>query len=255
VDTEVKEGGDRAWYIQEMARYTASVSAVEANKLQLAAYKQNGFLLKPRDGIQVARLEISQKRAAGVIAWLRQFDSPEELTLAVDDVVGRLQFGVDADAFESAFDGLGTAMGFSTERPDKKWKAGPDNLWCLRDGEYLLVECKSEVKPDREAIYKEESGQMNNACAWFNENYPGAKAHRVMVIPTQKCGDGAGFVETVQIMRKTELKKLTKKFKAFMSEFRAIDPQTLTEQHVQELLDGHGLSVQAIQTEFSKSSE
>lgn len=232
IDSEVKEVGDRAWCIQEMARYTASRSAVEANKLQVAAYKQNGFLLKPRDGIQVTRLEISQKRTTGVITWLRQFDSPEELMLATDEIVGRLRFGVDADAFEAAFNDLGKALGFSTERPDKKWKAGPGNLWCLRDGEYFLVECNSEVKFDRNALYKEESGQMNNACAWFNDNYPGAKAHRVMVIPTQKCGDRAGFVEIVQIMRKAELKKMTKKFKAFMSEFRGVDPQNLTEQRV-----------------------
>ena len=118
-----------------------------------------------------------------------------------------------------------------------------------------MVECKSEVKLDRDAIYKEESGQMNNACAWFDENYPGAKVHRILIIPTPKYGEGAGFVETVQIMRKAELKKFAKKFKAFMSEFRGIDSHSVTEQRVQELLDGHGLSVEAIQTEFSKASE
>jgi len=28
-----------------------------------------------------------------------------------------------------------------------------------------------EVHLDRKEIYKEETGQMNNACAWFAKNY------------------------------------------------------------------------------------
>ena len=71
--------------------------------------------------------------------------------------------------------------GSRRKRPDKEWKAGPDNLWALRDGEYLLVECKSEVQPDRKEIVKDETGQMNNACAWFAKHYNGAKAKNIMM--------------------------------------------------------------------------
>ena len=39
--------------------------------------------------------------------------------------------------------------------------------------EYLLVECKSEVHLDRKEIHKDETGQMNNACAWFAKTYKG----------------------------------------------------------------------------------
>src|SRR5947208_11307581 len=53
------------------------------------------------------------------------------------------------------------------------WEAA---LWCLSAGQYLVVECKSEVDLNRAEINKDESGQMNNACAWFEKYYKGAKA-------------------------------------------------------------------------------
>jgi hypothetical protein len=54
-------------------------------------------------------------------------------------------------------------------------------------------------------------------------------ASTICVMSSTRC-DGTGFVEAVQVMRKTELKNLTKKFKAFMSEFRGVDPKSLTDQ-------------------------
>ena len=80
-----------------------------------------------------------------------------------------MRFGVSADSFEAALDRLGTALGFATERPDRDWKEGPDNLWGLRDDDYIIFEAKSEVLPSRLEIRKGESEQMNNSAAWFEE--------------------------------------------------------------------------------------
>ena len=41
---------------------------------------------------------------------------------------------------------------WDTTRPENEVGKGPDNLWAIRDGEYLLVECKSEVHLDRQEI-------------------------------------------------------------------------------------------------------
>ena len=101
-------------------------------------------------------------------------------------MLSHLRFLVNSEAFERTFNELGKALGFDVQRPDKEWKEGPDNLWALRDTEYLLVECKNEVSLDRAEISKRETGQMNNACAWFSKNYRGATAKNVLVIPTKK---------------------------------------------------------------------
>jgi len=119
----------------------------------------------------------------------------------------RLEFGVKADKFEAALDELAEILGFAGQRPDRQQGAGPDNLWQVREQDYVLWECKNEVKLDRELIHKDETGQMNNACGWFDEHYKGATASRIMIIPAQKCAPGAHFTHDVRIMRPKELQK------------------------------------------------
>ncbi len=78
---------------------------------------------------------------------------------------------------------------------------GPDNLWCLRDGEFMMLECKSEANIDRSEITKREADQMNRATAWFKKYYPSAKAKKIMIIPTHVLGSAAHFLDEVEIMR------------------------------------------------------
>ena len=169
----------------------------------------------------------------------------------MDEILGRLEFGVKAEKCEQAFKELGACLGFSSERPDKEWKEGPDNLWCVRKGEYLIVECKSEVALDRAEIGKDESGQMNNACAWFDRNYPGAASTNVMLIPPNKLGKAAGFNKTVLIMREKDLRKLRRNVKSFFQEFKDVDFRDVSEAKVQQFLDTHHLSADAILAEYA----
>ncbi len=146
IPTEAKE--DRGWYLQETARYTYLSSKTQANELQVKAHKLNKLLLRPKSGMKFEKL-VGQKRIENIKAWLRNFENNEAMLLAVEEIAGNLKFGVSANDFEEAFDRLGIALGFGTQRPDKEWKEGPDNLWAVRDGEYLLAECKSEVELSR----------------------------------------------------------------------------------------------------------
>lgn len=252
IDKFIANPADKAWYMQQMARYTYHFSKEESNRLQLEAHKKNRFLMKPMHGMRVDKILVSQERVEKIIAWIQTFEDYAELAISLEEILSRLEFGVRADRFEHAFDELGRALGFSTERPDKEWKEGPDNLWAIRDGEYLLVECKSEVHLDRQEIFKDETGQMNNACAWFTKNYQGAKAKRVIVIPAGKLAPGAGFTEEVEIMRKTELNRLTKRIRGFFAEFSSLDFRNLSPKKVQSFLDTHYLAVDALLKEYSK---
>ncbi|MDZ4863906.1 MAG: hypothetical protein SGJ01_10720 [Gemmatimonadota bacterium] len=180
---------------------------------------------------------------AAIIKWAGKYDDHGALMIGVNAILDRLRFGSRAEAFEAALDELAPALGFSGERPDKEWKAGPDNLWVLKEGEYLLVECKSEVDLSRESIGKAESGQMNNACAWFTREYPGAEATRIIVIPTKKISRAAGFNEKVRILRDSGLKKLTRAVRAFFMEMKNLDLHDLDESRVGGLLGTHKLGV------------
>jgi hypothetical protein len=255
LDSQAFDNNDQGWYLQEMARYLYSFNRAESNRLQIEAHRKNTFLLKPRDGMRIDKITvISQKRVERIQKWLQQFETVEDMTTRVADLLSRLKFGIRAERFELALDEIGEALGFQCQRPDKQWGQGPDNLWGLRDGEYLLFECKSEVDLQRAEINKKECGQMNNSCAWFNREYPGANAVKIMIIPTAKFSEAGGFNESVQIMRAKELGRFGQNVKRFFEEFRGFDLHDLSEQKIQDLLDTNKLSVDALGAEYSTAA-
>lgn len=48
------ENEDKAWYLQERARYLYRTERTESQELQVAAHKKNRMLLKPPTGVTVA---------------------------------------------------------------------------------------------------------------------------------------------------------------------------------------------------------
>lgn len=125
-------------------------------------------------------------------------------------------------------------------------------MWGIRAGECILFECKSEVDLRRSEIGKAETGQMNNAIAWFERNYAGTKVKNIMIIPTKVVGRAAGFNAAVQIMRNPSLKKLSSNIEKFFLEFRQYDLASLSEGKVDELLKLHHLSIDEILEEYSE---
>jgi hypothetical protein len=252
-DKHVETLADKGWYLQEMARYTYLSSKLRSNEYQVAAHRHNRYLLKPKDGMVFSKITVlSQKRIENICEYIKRFGSFDELSLSIDEMLGNVRFGIRAEIFEKALNDLAFALGFEGQRPDKEWKAGPDNLWGLRDDEFLLFECKSEVIKNRPDIYKDETGQMNNASAWFKKLYIGAKVKRILIIPTKTLSKGAGFNDDVEIMRNHNLQRLTKNVKAFFNEFRNLDFSSLSENKVQGFIDIHKLDITSLLTEYSE---
>lgn len=240
VDSDTEKG----WYLQEMARYMHSAQKMRANQLQIAAHAKNRYLLRPRSGMTISKLEPrSERRAEAVANWIRACGDHESLSIAIESILSDLRFGVAADRFEAALNALAPALGFNGERPDKEWKAGPDNLWAVRPGEYILFECKNEVAATREAINKQETGQLNNARAWFAREYPGASVTCVMIVPTKKVSAAAGFNEPTTILRQRGLAKLASSVRAFFAEFARSDLREVSETRVSQLLNVHSLQI------------
>lgn len=247
---------DRGWYTQEMARLMYRHSKADSAQLQMSAHKRNGYVLKPKEGMVVRKLEpLSQKRVATIMEWVQRSKDHQDLIVRVQAILDDLRFGVDSDKFERSFHELGQALGFATERPDKVWGKGPDNLWCLKADRYLLVECKNEVKSDRNEIAKTETGQINNSHAWFTENYPGTEVACVMIIPTKKVGEGAGFNMPVTVLRENKLKKLVKNVHGFFKEFTASDLNDLDPTSVQKWLNHHDLGTDSLVAIYTEPTE
>ena len=251
IDRDINSDLERGWYLQEMARYQYRTAKEQSNTLQLAAHSKNRFVLKPRQGMQVKKIQvISQKRMEWIIDWITQFDRHAELMLAIDDLLARLSFGVNSDTFERTLNDLSKALGFEGERPDKEWGEGPDNLWGIRDGEFIVYECKNEVELDRAEIHKTEAEQMNRSIAWFQKYYAGSAAKNILIIPPKKLASAAAFLGDVCVMRDRDLGRLKENVRKFFLEFASYDLNNLSEHLVQRLVDAHDLSVDAVRDQY-----
>ncbi len=242
---------DRGWYMQVMARYLNARSKSKANDMQLAAHKKNTYLLKPSSGMQIRKIEnINQKRVAGIIEWIGQFETYEELAVTVVSILDRVSFGVKAETFERSLNELARALGFENQRPDKEWGEGPDNLWRIRSGQFLLFECKSEADIQRSEIAKREAEQMNRSVAWFKKYYEGSAVVHIMIIPTHVLSTSASFLENVHVMDDKLLKLMKGNIKTFFGEFLQYDLRGLSEEKVQQLLATHQLTEDDLSSKY-----
>lgn len=253
IDDGVVDAADKGWYLQTMARYAYHADRIESQRLQVAAHKSNRLLLKPSQGITVAKLTlISQGRVERIANWLSSFDNYSQMELTLTDILSRLNFGIKADRFEQALDDLSRALGFAGERPDKEWKEGPDNLWALDDTQYILWECKNEVDTSRVDINKREADQMNRSSSWFLKHYPNMKVKRIIVHPASKEASAAAFLHDVEAMCVNDLKKFVKNVREFFKAFESSQFNDLSAAHIQQVIDAHGLSTSALIRDYSR---
>ena len=250
----VSNDNEKGWYLQNLARYTYKVSKVDSNKHQVAAFRKNLQALKPKQGITYTKLNfINENRLKRIKDWVCNYADFPELSLALNDILERLSFGEDSEKFEKALQDLGSALGFLSQRPDKEYKKGPDNLWCSSNNEYFIFECKNRVVDSRTEINKHEINQMNTHCAWFNEQYNGAHVLPVMIIVTKNISKSATLGYPVHIMRKGGLKKLKDNSKSFLKEFSKYSIHDLTDEKIQEWLIHHKLDIKSFKENYTEA--
>lgn len=253
LDNYIKENTEKGWYLQLMARYQYFISKTESNKLQKSSFSLNTQLLKPRDGITYKRMEfINENRIKRIKEWISQYSTYDELILATESIFSDFSFGTEAEKFENATKEVGGLLGFISQRPDKEFKKGPDNLWCGVDNRFFLIECKSEVEETREEINKYEAGQMNSHCGWFVSEYGDAKVKRILIIPTLKLSYHGNFTHEVEIMSKKKLNQLKFSIKSFIKEFKNYKINEIGDEKIQEFINVHKLDINSLENLYSE---
>lgn len=253
IDNFCSDESEKGWYLQLMARYKYLQSKVDSNTLQKTAFLKNHELLKPSEGITYKKLEfINENRIQRILSYIRTYSTYQELMLSVEDVLADIEFGTSSEKFETAIKELGVMLGFLSERPDKEFKKGPDNLWCGVSNQYFIFECKSEVNVDRQEINKHEAGQMNTHCAWFKNNYGDSDVKRILIIPTKVLSYHADFTHEVEIMRRGTLKSLRNNVKSFFKEFSKYEIGSISAEKLQEFLNAHKLDINSLKSEYSE---
>jgi len=253
IDDYISDETERGWYLQLLAKYKYFISKAESNKLQKSAFLSNSQLLKPRDGVTYKKIEfINDNRIKRIKQWISQFNAYEEFILSVDGILSDFSFGTAAEKFEHAVKEIGCLLGFISQRPDKEFKKGPDNLWCGVDNRFFLIECKSEVEDTREEISKHEAGQMNSHCGWFTSVYGDIPVKRILIIPTKKLSYFGDFTHDVEIMRKGKLKLLKTTIKSFVKEFKNYNINEMSDEKIQEFIILHKLDILNLENEYTE---
>ncbi|WP_074408143.1 DEAD/DEAH box helicase [Aquimarina megaterium] len=244
IDDYIEPGNDteKGWYIQEMGRFIHLISPENANKFQIEAHKKNKNLFKPSSGMIVTKLTIRQDRIEKIKNWIGKHGGFSEMQITLEGILSNLSFGVKADLFEQALEETGKLLGFESERPEKYWKIGPDNLWCISNGKYILFECKNDVSENRKEIYKKETGQMSNSCDWFDKKYHKCIVKPAMIINTRKLAQDASMDPRVEILKKNNLRSLKNNIKGFFKEFASYDLDAISSEQIQSLLNSHKLT-------------
>lgn len=245
---------EKGWYLQQLARYTYPTSVARSIEIQKSAFKKNSQLLKPSAGIDYTKISyIHQDRLNNIKTYICNFSNYSELSLYVNEKLDNLSFGVEATKFESALKDIGELLGYVSQRPDKEIRKGPDNLWCGSNNHYLLFECKSEVSETRQEITKHEAGQMNNHCAWFEDQYgQNANVDRFMIIPIKTLSYEGDFTHDVRIIRRNKLNSLKNQIKGFIRELNSYSLDELSDTTLQKLLALHRLNIEDFSTQYSE---
>lgn len=243
---------DYGWYLQEKARYTYLIDKVESIRIQQEAFRHNNYLLMP-DNNTYKKMHIqNDNRLKSVLQYLNKYDNYQEFKLRIDEILANCSFGVSADKFEQAIMEVGMLLGFESDRPDKTIKKGPDNIWGMNANSYMAIECKNEVNLNRETINKEEVGQMENHCGWFESEY-GKNVDVVYAIihPTNKVSPTANFTHTVRVITPNKLNELTNQINAFVKELAKYDIHNIKESTINEMLNINKLDYNSLRKKYS----
>lgn len=253
IDVDVQNDAENGWYLQILARYKYPISKSESNQLQLGAFKKNPQLMKPKDGITYGKIQyIDENRVKRIKSTINKYGNYQEFMLHLDSLLSDLSFGSAAEIFERALKEIGDILGFVSQRPDNEIRKGPDNLWCGTNNRYLMFECKSEVDESRKSINKHEAGQMEEHCAWFENEYGDMDVKRILIIPTKVLSYEADFSRDIEIMRKSKLRELKVKVKSFIKEFRTFEINDLSEETITKWLKFHHLDIDSLFNDYSE---
>ena len=181
---------ERGWLKQQLAAYLHPVDPVRAQQQQVTALDDNPALLRPRQGIAYVRLKgRAGEQAEAAAAFLGdRYACGADLLIAVNAILDDLDFDTDparVDPFEQAVADLGAHLGFTTQRPERDFKRGPDGLWSFGNQSYAVIECKNAASTD--FISKTYLDQLSGSLSWFRGEYiMPASALPVMIHPSNK---------------------------------------------------------------------
>ena len=211
------EGQVKAWLLSRKAAFQHPMDADGAQHTLVAAHGMEPGVIKPMHGTTYKRLTpATGKQAMALIAnHDGRFIDPTTMKLFADQLCGDLQFKSEAAGkFEAAVNDLAWFIGIRGQRPERDYKEGPDNLWALPNGSFLVVECKNGVASGN-GISKKDAGQLGQSIAWFSGRYPASTPVPIIIHNDHTLGQGASVVAGMRVIASRHLEKLRNNLRGF----------------------------------------
>lgn len=214
----------KAWLLSKKAAFQHVVDASGAQKTLGAAHKLEPGVTKPMHGTTYKKLNpaAGQQSSKLIANHQSRFLDATQMKLYADELCTDLKFDPHtSEKFEAVINDLAWFLGISGQRPEKDYKKGPDNLWALPNGSFLIIECKNGITSEK-GIAKKDAGQLGQSVAWFSERYPASSSVPIMIHPYTSLGQGASLVGGMRVIDENGLNKLRENLRNFAKQL--VDP-------------------------------
>lgn len=153
-----------------IAEYMDNIDHSKAQELLLSGYRDNQYILKPIEGINYSKINKLNTQSNNILKNIENYNGDiNKFIIKINSILDNLIFMPDThEQFEESLKELFSLIGYTSQRPEKQFNEGPDNLIQL-ENTYLVVECKNGAITDE--ICKADSSQLNESISWFKRKY------------------------------------------------------------------------------------
>lgn len=243
----------RGWFLQLAAgaRYQAR-NLAGADELQRKAFIANPMLWAPPGMAEFyTPIPAVGNQAENIITQIAKFDVATGHLQDFEEAVSWLTPAASSNQLEEGLKRLGTFLGFHSERPEKEYGVGPDVLWLPDEELGIVIESKGKKKV-KNALGKEDHGQLLVSAEWFKEQYPSRTCIRIQLHPSDKATQPA-MAQNTFVLTFDSLGRLVSAVRALLTE---ICRSTITTQKrfllCEELLRRHCLMPQELINQYFK---
>ena len=217
----------KAWLLSKKAAFQHIIDADGAQNTLVAAHRMEPGVTKPLHGATYKMLTPATELQAATLITNHQprFLDTTGMKLFADELCSDLQFSENtSNTFEAAINDLAWFLGIRGQRPEKDYMKGPDNLWALPNGSFLVIECKNGTTSEK-GISKKDAGQLGQSMDWFAAKYPASPSVPIMIHKERFLGQGASLVTSMRVIDPDGLEKLRRNLRGFSTQLA--DPDVM----------------------------
>ena len=232
----------KGWLLQFSARIAHYWGSQDkAQEFQEHAYASNRNLMRPKVTPPYVHLIQPGRQAEAIVKEIDKFFPRRGFLSEFDEVVSHLVPEVSANQFEEALKTLGLILGFAAERPEQIYNNGPDVLWLLYDRLGLVIEAKGRKK-QKNALTKDQHGQLLISTQWFQKEYPDYRCIPSSVQASNRATKNA-VAENSKVLTYTKLNELIADSREFFAELtESLVPTNELTLRCEQLLNSTNLS-------------